>query len=564
MLSLSNVPIGKKIALGFGGTVLLLTGLSALALWGMNVTRGLTEDTVEALAQSQLAGTVASEQANISIAVGKMVLAKKMSDALTNEELQSRHSRDAALTEFRARATSPEALKLAEEMADIAMKRTEANSLIFEDLRAGRYADAAMKYGLPLGKLSLRAKGKEVSLWEQRRVDENEKHRKDMAGFLWIALVVGSLFAVVNASFGGVVVHRSIAKPLGSTVEHLDRIARGDLSKDTPGEFQERADEIGTLARSLQSMTVSLRKMVHEISTGIQVLSTSSSELLASSAQMTSGSHHACDKANSVAAAAEEMSSNITSVAAGMEQTTTNLSHVSSATEQMTSTIGEIAQNSERARRITDEATRQTNRVTEQINQLGIAAREIGKVTETINEISSQTNLLALNATIEAARAGAAGKGFAVVATEIKALAQQTAAATEDIKSRIAGVQSATSGGITGIEKVSEVILEVNAIVASIAAAIEEQSTVTKDIARNIVEASVGVGDASTRVSETSHVSREIARDIVGVDQSAREVAGGSELVRTSAREVASVAERLKSTVDRFNAGVSALETRHP
>ena len=176
---------------------------------------------------------------------------------------------------------------------------------------------------------------------------------------------------------------------------------------------------------------------------------------MSSSTQMTSGSRNASDKAHSVSAAAEEMSSNITSVAAGMEETTTNLAHVASATEQMTSTIGEIAQNSEKARRITDEATRQAARITEQINQLGVAAREIGKVTETITEISSQTNLLALNATIEAARAGTAGKGFAVVATEIKALAQQTAAATEDIKGRIAGVQSATAGGITEIGKVS-------------------------------------------------------------------------------------------------------------
>jgi methyl-accepting chemotaxis protein len=194
----------------------------------------------------------------------------------------------------------------------------------------------------------------------------------------------------------------------------------------------------------------------------------------------------------------------------------------------MTSTIGEIAQNSEKARRITDEATRQAARITEQIDQLGVAAREIGKVTETITEISSQTNLLALNATIEAARAGTAGKGFAVVATEIKALAQQTAAATQDIKSRIAGVQSATEGGIAEIGKVSQIILDVSAIVASIAAAIEEQSTATKDIARNIAEASAGVAEANTRVAETSQVSREIAKDIVDVDQSAKDMENGS------------------------------------
>src|ERR1019366_8397648 len=191
--------------------------------------------------------------------------------------------------------------------------------------------------------------------------------------------------------------------------------------------------------------------------------------LTASARQMSAGS----EKAQTVAAATEEMSANVTSVAAGMEQATTNLSNVAAATDEMTSTISEIAGNSEKARRITGDATRQATSITEQINQLGVAAREIGKVTETITEISAQTNLLALNATIEAARAGSAGKGFAVVANEIKALAQQTAAATEDIKGRVASVQSSTAGGIAEIEKISTVIHEVTEIVTSIATAIE-------------------------------------------------------------------------------------------
>jgi methyl-accepting chemotaxis protein len=133
-------------------------------------------------------------------------------------------------------------------------------------------------------------------------------------------------------------------------------------------------------------------------------------------------------------------------------------------------------------------------------------------------------------------------------------LAQQTAAATEDIKGRIAGVQSATAGGITEIEKVSHVISEVSAIVASIAAAIEEQSVATKDIARNIAEASVGLNDANARVAETSHVSREIAKDIVSVDHAAGEMASGSDHVRSSALGLSTVAEELKVTVGRFHA----------
>ena len=197
---------------------------------------------------------------------------------------------------------------------------------------------------------------------------------------------------------------------------------------------------------------------------------------MVNSTQMSDGSHRVSGNAHAVAAVVEQMTANVQSVASGMEQTSTSLASVASATEQMTSTIGEIAGNSEKARRITEEATRQTARIAEQMNQLGAAAQLIGKVTETITEISSQTNLLALNATIEAARAGSAGKGFAVVANEIKELARQTAAATEDIKSRIAGVQSSASGGIAEIGKVSQIIHDVSDSVSSTAAAIEESS----------------------------------------------------------------------------------------
>jgi methyl-accepting chemotaxis protein len=553
MTSVSNIRIGRKIGLVLAGIVVLLVGMSMLALWGQHSSQQLTEDTIERLSEAQLAGTIASEQANISIDMGKMVLAKNATNPLLNEILAYAKSRDAALNEFQARANNPESMRQAAEMSAILNKRTAANDQIVALLRAGKYEQATKEYNLPLGKLSLRAKAKEASDFDRQLTAVNERKRKSNSSIILMALTGGCVFAAAGAVLGGVMLARGIALPLGSVVAHLSRIAGGDLSEDASAEFQARWDEIGTLARAQQAMIVSLRRMIQEISGGIEVLSSSSSQLMASSTAMTAGSGHASDKAHSVSAAAEEMSSNITSVAEGMEQTTMNLARVSSATEQMTSTIGEIAQNSEKARRITDEATRQAARITEQIDQLGAAAREIGKVTETITEISSQTNLLALNATIEAARAGSAGKGFAVVATEIKALAQQTAAATQDIKTRIAGVQSATEGGIAEIGKVSRIILDVNAIVGSIAAAIEEQSTSAKDIARNIAEASAGVTDANTRVEETSQVSREIAKDIVDVDESAKEMAGGSGQVRTSAGELSSIAEGLKITVSRFH-----------
>jgi methyl-accepting chemotaxis protein len=399
-----------------------------------------------------------------------------------------------------------------------------------------------------------RASQSSLELWEKTlaeldgvlgmRIDAFAKYRMKLLLGASISLLVSLTIMLFTV--------RGVTIPLAATISHVDCVAGGDLSNELPASYLTRGDEIGTLARAMQRMSASLRDVVMEITGGVRAVSSSSAELSANSGQMSAGSREASGKAHAVAAAAEQMTTNVMSVASGMEQTTSNLSSVATATEQMTATIGEIAGNSEKARRITEDATRQATRISEQMNQLGEAAQLIGKVTETITEISSQTNLLALNATIEAARAGSAGKGFAVVANEIKELAKQTAAATEDIKGRIAGVQSSTAGGITEIGKVTQVIHEVSDIVASIAAAIEEQSTVTRDIARNIAEASTGVRDANKRVSETSRATAEIAREISGVDKAAGQMADGSEQVKASSTELSRVAEQLQTTVQRF------------
>ena len=402
--------------------------------------------------------------------------------------------------------------------------------------------------------VSARAAQTSLDLWEKTLAELDTVLAMRIEGFARYRqkLILGTCISLGLALWILFLTVRGVTVPLADAVAHVECVAGGDLSREFPQESLTRGDEIGTLVRAMQGMSVRLREMIGGISSGVGVLSSAATALQASSLQMTSESKSASDKAHSVAAAAEEMSSNVVSVAAGMEQTTASLTNVAAATDQMTATIGEIAGNSEQARRITRDATLQAERITTQIQQLSQSAQEIGKVTETINEISSQTYLLALNAAIEAARAGAAGKGFAVVATEIKALAQQTAAATEDIKLRIAHVQESTSGGIAEIAKVSSVIAEVSDIVGSIAAAIEEQAMATKDIARNIAEASNGVNGANERVAESSVVSREIAKDIGAVDHAASEMAGGSDHVRESAEQVSRISDQLRGAVEQF------------
>ena len=567
MLKLSNVRIGKKLALILAIGIGSVLCVGAISLWALRAIRGTNEQQqIEAdkLASAQRVGT---DLGLVNAVVGHITLNEHCETCHETaaggpraaEERMAIESRS-LMSALKAGENTPEGKKLAGDLDSIGTAWLDANLHVLELGTTGKKADALESYrddSIPnVG--PFQASLEDYLKLQQSRFAERKQHADTVARQMPIPIALFSLLAAVFAILLGWAISRSIVKPLIAAVAHLDQVAGGEVSRDVPQEFLDRRDEIGGLGRGMQKMTVALRTMIQmmiqEVSGGIQVLSTSSTALMDTSTQMTSDSHNASEKAHSVSAAAEEMSANISSVATGMEEATKNLSRVALATEQMTSTIGEIAQNSDKARRITDEATQQAGRITEQINQLGGAAIEIGKITETITEISSQTNLLALNATIEAARAGSAGKGFAVVASEIKALAQQTAAATEDIKGRIAGVQSATSRGVAEIGKISKVIADVSAIVDSIAAAIEQQSSATKDIASNIAEASNGVTEASARVSETSKVSREIAKDIVGVDQAVEEMASGSNHIRTKAGELSSVADSLQVTVARFHA----------
>jgi methyl-accepting chemotaxis protein len=566
-LSLANLKIGRKLALLLCSGIGPALCVAGLAIWGLSAIRSAVDEQQACVDKMMIAQQSAAEMAQVTSIVGHVALGGQCASCHGdstggNLERQTTIAKESMslLASLKAGESNPDGRKLVGDLETTGALWHDINSQVLQLSRDGKRKEAMDTYqaGSIAGYAPVEKALQGYLNWLQPRMTAMKERVDKYSARLPIAVASMALLALGFAMFLGATITRSIARPLDVAVAHLGDVARGDLSRAVQSEYLERGDEIGLLSKAIQTMSAGLRDLLGSITDGIHVVSSSSAELSANSGGMSDGSRQASDRAHAVAAAAEQVTANVVSVAAGMEQTTTNLTSVATATEQMTATIGEIAGNSEKARRITEEANRQAVRISEQMNLLGQAAREIGKVTETITEISSQTNLLALNATIEAARAGSAGKGFAVVANEIKALAQQTARATEDIKTRIAGVQTSTAGGIAEIEKVSQVIREVSEIVSSIAAAIEEQATVTKDIARNIGEASNGVRDANLRVSESSHATREIAKDIAGVDQAARQMADGSEHVRTSATELSSVADRLKHAVAQFRVPQSA------
>ncbi len=362
-------------------------------------------------------------------------------------------------------------------------------------------------------------------------------------------LVILTLAAVLIALILGILISRYLTKNITALANVTKEIAAGNLQKTVE---INSTDELGGLAKDTNAMTKNLREMIGKVTDFTVQLTQSSNDLTALSTSMSDGASNMTDKSETVSAAAEEMSANMNSVAATCEQAATNVNTVSIASEEINASITEIGTNSAKGRTITQEAVDRAESATRKVNELGESAAQINKVTEVISEISGQTNLLALNATIEAARAGEAGKGFAVVASEIKALAIQTAEATNDIKSRISSIQNNTTETIAEIKGVSQIIESINLIVETIATAVEEQSATTMEISTNMGQASQGLQEVNENVAQSSGVASEIAKDIANVNIFSKELFTSSDQVKHNASDLKTLANGLQELVDQF------------
>jgi methyl-accepting chemotaxis protein len=230
-------------------------------------------------------------------------------------------------------------------------------------------------------------------------------------------------------------------------------------------------------------------------------------------------------------AAAHGHAQSVVAVAAS-EDTVLKIRSAALAGEELALSISEVGSNAAQSSHLANGAVGEAARTNEAIGELAVAAQEIDKVTDLIAGIASQTNLLALNATIEAARAGEMGRGFAIVAQEVKALAGQTATATQDIGRRVAAMRQATGRSVEAIAAISGTIRELDLFSARIAAAVEEQAVAARDIAGNANSASCNVVEVGTAIVEIETVADQAARSAGKLGTAAVNVADQSKRIR--------------------------------
>jgi methyl-accepting chemotaxis protein len=362
---------------------------------------------------------------------------------------------------------------------------------------------------------------------------------------------------ILSVVFLGALVARSISRPIVRMTEAMTELANGNVRIVPPG--LGRRDEVGAMASAVQvfrdnmieaerlrteqaeaekratgEKRATLHTVANEFQTAVgnvvDLVSSASTELEAAAQTLTK-----------TAGTTQTLSTN---VAGASDQASANMQSVAAATEELAASVGGIMRQVQESSKIAADAVRQAQQTDARMSALSKASARIGEAVKIISAIAEQTNLLALNATIEAARAGDAGKGFAVVAAEVKALASQTAKATDEIGQQIAGIQTATQESVAYSQEINTTINRISEISSMIASAIEEQGAAMQGIARNVQEAASKTAQVATNITE--------------VNKGASETGSASAQVLSSAQGLSTESVRLKSEVEEFLARVRA------
>jgi len=350
-----------------------------------------------------------------------------------------------------------------------------------------------------------------------------------------------------------------MSKPIFAAMQIAEHVAAGNFTDRIE---LRRRDELGRLLKSLAVMQAGLKGRAEEDSALMSSKDQANSEQVSRRTRMEGEIEAFRSTITSVLTNADAMTGELTETArtlssiaqvagqqsietaSSADETSANVQTVSTAAGLLGESVQAIEGQLHEATSIVRRASTMAEDANQTMGALATAAQHIDDVVGFIRNIAGQTNLLALNATIEAARAGDAGRGFAVVASEVKALAIQTAKATEEISSQIAEVQLATKRAVDNVGAITAVMGEIDSFTATIATAVNQQNTAAAEITKNIRQAAAGTAS--------------VARGIAGTAAASEDTNRSADLVLSSAHGLSRQAAELRSSVDCFLSNVAA------
>lgn len=543
----THFTLGKKLFVAPAILVLFMLASGVSALWGLNTQNSVIDGMYNGrFAAYRACVTIGDDMQKVQTNLYKLLgwanakyeMAKI--EAMGKEQTATLGKTSESLKKLIASpSTSAAEKKLYQEtltyQTEYAKSATDMIDMLGADLNA-----ATMFMGTADEKFQVLNKSlDDLQAYQNKMSDESFKssavtYRKVLGIFATVLLV-----AIIISVMVTLAMNRSILAPVRRTIEIIEEVAAGDLTKRINARSH---DEIGELAEHFDGFAERLHNTVSHISQSAREVAAASKQLLINAEQIATGAEEVASQAGTVATASEEMAATSSDIA----ENCTGAAHASEEANSTALAGSAVVQETINGMLRITERVQATARTVE---ALGSRSDQIGAIIGTIEDIADQTNLLALNAAIEAARAGEMGRGFAVVADEVRALAERTTKATREIGDMIKAVQAETRGAVESMEEGVHEVERGSAEAAKSGAALQ-------DILNKINEVTMQVNQIATAAEEQTATTSEITNNIQQITDVVRQTADGASGSSAAANQLAGLASDLQKQVSQFKLAV--------